>query len=108
METVIFKVGLWLYNIFPSVLGSAISVFVGRKKMQELSKFDIWCTFFLGIGIAHLAGDYAVDHWNLDYPSGEARAIYGVTAFMGMAALTEAQIQIPLVIAAMRKKWFGE
>ena len=108
MEAVIFKLVAWFYNIFPLILGSAISVFVGRKKMQELSNFDIWCTFFLGIGIAYLAGAWAIEHWAVNPKSGTARAIYGAIAFMGMAVLTEAQIQIPLAITAMRKKWLGE
>lgn len=108
METVIFKVGMWLYNIFPLVLGSAISVFVGRKKMQELSNRDIWLTFFSGIGIAWLAGGVALNYFDVDKTSDEAKAIYGAIAFMGMAILTEAQIQIPLAITAMRKKWIGE
>ena len=108
MEAVIFKVGMWFYNIFPLILGSAISVFVGRKKMQELSNRDIWLTFFFGIGIAYLFGEVAIHYFGVEGESGEARAIYGTIAFIGMAVLTEAQIQVPLAITAVRKKWLGE
>ena len=108
MEAVIFKVGMWLYNIFPLILGSAISVFVGRKKMAELSKQDIWLTFIFGIGIAWLFGGVMLNYFDVDKKSDEARAIYGAIAFIGMAILTEVQIQVPLAITAMRKKWLGE
>ena len=108
METVVFKVGMWLYNVFPAVLGSAISVFVGRKKMRELSNRDIWLTFFFGIGIAWLSGGVALKYFDVDKTSDDAKAIYGAIAFMGMAILSEAQIQIPMAITFMRKKWLGE
>lgn len=119
MEAFLLKAGLWLGDkfldfiqalslLFPSVVGSSLSLFMGAEKMQQLSNLSKVFTFIFGVILGHEIGGAIIEHWGIKPTSLIASTIQISVGFMGMAALAEAKIQIPIAITALRKKWFGE
>lgn len=108
MESLLVKLGSWLSALFPAAIGSALSIFLGAEKMKQLSNFTKFCTFVFGVVLGHNIGGAAIEYWRIAPLSWTASSIQISVGFMGMAALAEAKIQIPIAITAMRKKWFGE
>jgi hypothetical protein len=108
MESVLIKVGGWLSALFPAAIGSALSIFLGADKMQQLSNFTKFTTFMFGVVLGHHVGGAAIEYWQINALSLTASSIQISVGFMGMAALAEAKIQIPIAITALRKKWLGE
>lgn len=107
MEALITKIATWLSALFPAAIGSALSIFLGAEKMQQLSNLTKFFTFLFGVVLGHNIGGAAIEYWRIAPLSWTASSIQISVGFMGMAALAEAKIQIPLAINAMRKKWFG-
>lgn len=108
MESLLVKVGGWLWALFPAALGSSLSIFLGKDKMQEFSKMAIFCTFFFGVSLAHLLGGAAIEYWGIKPISFIASSIQVSIGFMGMAVLAEAKLQVPLAITAIRRKLLGD
>ena len=119
METVVLKITAWLgglliqtiawfSTLFPSIIGSALSMFLAPEKIKQLSKLSKMITFFFGVVLGHQVGGAVIQHWQIIPLSPIASTIQIIVGFMGMAALAEAKIQLPIAITAMRRKWFGE
>ena len=108
MESFLIKAWLWLIALIPAAIGSALSIFLGKDKMQMLTPFEVFCTFVFGVSLAHLLGGAAIEYAHIDPLSFIASAIQVTIGFMGMAVLAEAKIQVPLAITSLRKKLFGE
>ena len=119
MEAFLLKAGLWLGDkflelitalalLFPSIAGSSLSLFMGAEKMQQLSNLSKVFTFIFGVILGHEIGGAIIEHWGINPTSLIASSIQISVGFMGMAALAEAKIQIPIAITALRKKWLGE
>lgn len=108
MEPILVKIGGWLAALCPAIIGSGLSMFLGAEKMKQLSTFTKLCTFVFGVILGHQIGGAAIEYWRIAPLSFTASSIQISVGFMGMAALAEAKIQIPIAITALRKKWFGE
>ena len=108
MEPIFVKLGGWLSALFPAAIGSALSIFLGAEKMQQLSTFTKMCTFMFGVVLGHQVGGAAIEYWHIAPLSLTASSIQISVGFIGMAALAEAKIQLPIAITALRKKWLGE
>lgn len=108
MESVCVKLWVWLLSLIPAAIGSALSIFLGKEKMQGFSRFEIFCTFVFGVCLAHLLGGAAIEHWRINPLSFIASSIQVGIGFMGMAILAEAKLQVPLAITAIRRKLLGE
>lgn len=105
---VLVKIWGFISNLFPAIIGSALSVFVGRSKTEHLTRAEIVATFGFGVIVAYTAGGAIIERFHIDANSLTASTIILFTGFMGMAALTEAHTQIPIAITALRKKFIGE
>lgn len=108
MESVLIKVGGWLSALFPAAIGSSLSLFLGAEKVKGLSTFYKLCTFGFGVVLGHQIGGAAIQHWDILPLSPIASTIQIGVGFIGMAALAESKIQLPIWIGAFRKKWLGE
>lgn len=108
MESILLKLGGWATALFPAAIGSSLSLFLGDEKVQSLSAFTKLCTFGFGVILGHQIGGAAIQHWAIVPLSPIASTIQIGVGFMGMAALAESKIQLPMWIGAFRKKWLGE
>lgn len=108
MESILAKTCGWLWALFPAAVGSSLSIFLGKDKMQGFNKFEICCTFFFGVSLAHLIGGAAIEYWHINPLGFIASSIQVSIGFMGMAVLAEAKLQVPLAITAIRRKLLGE
>lgn len=108
MESILLKIGGCITALFPAAIGSALSIFLGAEKMQQLSTFTKICTFAFGVILGHQIGGAVIQHWHILPLSPIASTIQIGIGFMGMAALAEAKIQLPMWIGGFRKKWLGE
>jgi len=107
METVATKASLWVLGLISAALGSAFSIFLERDKPLLSTKVRI-LAFLFGLCIGFLLGS-AFNEWQ-DIPAGSfiGFTVQFVLGWAGIAILTEAKLQIPLAISAIRRKYFGE
>lgn len=98
----------WIGASIPAAIGSALSIYVSKEKTSSMTKFELLCVFMFGIALAHYLGGAAIEYSKIDAHGLIADAIKLTVGLLGMATLTNIMIQLPLAIAAMRKKWIGE
>jgi len=106
MEGILAKFSAWFWSIIPAAIGSALSLYFGKDKTLLMSRIELSMVFIFGISIAHYLGGAAVAYWAVQ-TSIIADAIKFTTGLIGMAALSHVLIQVPLVVTALRKKYFG-
>jgi hypothetical protein len=95
-------------GIMPVTFGAAVSAFIQFKVVNDDSTtLERWITFFCGVGLAHVLGGAAIEHYLIPAASMTATAIKVLTAIFAMSAITQAYIQIPVIITSLRKKFTG-
>jgi hypothetical protein len=107
MEALITKFMAWLGALLPAAIGSALSVYLDREKTRDMSKWEILAVFLFGISLAHYMGGAAIEYWHLNPMTYVADAIKLTIGFIGMATLSQTLIQMPELVAALRKRWIG-
>ena len=98
----------WIGGFIPAAIGSALSLYVSKDSSKSMGRFELFCVFLFGILIAHYLGGAAIEYSKIDHVSITADAIKLTIGLIGMAAITNLMIQIPLAFTAARKKWLGE
>ena len=98
----------WIGATIPAAIGSALSIYVSKEKTATMTKLELFCVFMFGIALAHYLGGAAIEYSRIDAHGLIADAIKLTVGLLGMATLTNVMIQLPLAIAALRKKWIGE
>lgn len=106
MEGIIAKAGAWLFTVIPAAIGSALSLYLGKEKTALMTRMELLLVFAFGISIAHYLGGAVIEYSNVKI-SIIADAIKFTVGLVGMATLTNVMTQIPLAIAALRKKHLG-
>lgn len=107
METGIFaKLSAWFWSFMPAAIGSALSLYFGKDKTLLMSRVELSLVFLFGISIAHYLGGAAVVYFEVNI-SIIADAIKFTTGLIGMATLSHVLVQVPIVVTALRKKYFG-
>jgi hypothetical protein len=100
----------WVFvkGILPGIGGAAISAFIQFKVVKDNSTaFERWATFFCGVLLSHVLGGAAIEHYLIPATSMTATAIKVLTAIFAMSAITQAYIQIPVIITSLRQKFTG-
>jgi len=108
MEALLAKLSGWIGATLPAAIGSALSLYVSKEKTALMTRFELFIVFLFGIALAHYLGGAAIEYSNIKPNSIIADAIKLTVGLMGMATLTNIMAQLPLAIAAVRKKWLGE
>jgi hypothetical protein len=101
----------WVYIKVYSIsgaFGSLLALWFNKNKLKELKKLEVIFVFLAGWGLSHWAGLGLIDHWKIDIYSPAADGIKLVIGLFGMVSVHEANIQIPLILAALRKRFIGE
>lgn len=98
----------YLSSILPSAIGSAIAIYINRKKLQDRPSYEWICSFFGGTYLGHSFGGGAIEYWSINYNSYSADSIKITVAIFSMAIITEVFIQLPDWLSAARQKWLGK
>lgn len=107
METLVTKASLWMLGIISAALGSAFSIFLERDQPLLSTKVRV-LAFIFGLCIGFLLGS-AFNEWQKIQPgSFIGFTVQFVLGWAGIAILTEAKLQIPLAISAIRRKYLGD
>lgn len=106
MEAILTKILAWAAAIYPAVLGSALAIF--NSDVTKLTKTKMLLTFLFGANVAYFAGGAAIEYFKILPTSYIAAFILFASGFMGMGILAETMIQLPIIIASLRKKFIGE
>jgi hypothetical protein len=108
MEQLAATVGAFLKGIMPVTFGAAVSAFIQFKVVKDNSTtLERWITFFCAVGLAHVLGGAAIEHYLIPDKSMTATAIKVLIAIFGMSAITQAYVQLPEIITSLRNKFTG-
>jgi hypothetical protein len=106
------KLLLWLLSIVPAALGALLSIVIRKERViiknEKIAKVEPFITFLFGVSIAYFFGGAAIEQFNIPYDSFSADSIKLAFGLFGMGIISEAMIQLPLGVAALRKKFLGE
>jgi K+-sensing histidine kinase KdpD len=106
METgILAKLSAWFWTIVPAAIGSALSLYLGKEKTALMTKLELLLVFLFGISIAHFLGGAAIAYLAVTV-SIISDAIKFTVGLVGMAILSHVLEQSPLVVTALRKKYF--